>query len=90
MATEAQRQAAQPREDISWYFTGSLVWMGRDAEGRDYQMDVKTGKIERAYSANEKREALQLIAEYGLSAVSRKTGIPRTTLKNWHVRGTAS
>jgi hypothetical protein len=77
----------QIRDDISWYFTGRLIWMGTDTEGHVLVKDVKTGKIRRAYSPNEKRKALELVAEYGLSAASRKTGIPRTTLNNWHVRG---
>jgi hypothetical protein len=84
--------AAAPRiraEDVSWHYQGDLIWAGLDVEGRDVIKDVKTGKIERAYSRAEKVDALQLAEEYGLSAASRKTGIPRTTLNNWRARGIA-
>lgn len=89
VASEAQRRAAEERSDVDWHYFGSTHWFGRDAEGRDYEMDINTGKVERIYSVRDKRDALELIAEYGLSAASRKTSIPRTTLKNWHTRGIA-
>jgi hypothetical protein len=85
-ATEAQRRAAT-RDDIAWHYRGALIWAGRDAEGDDYTRDVRSGKVERAYSLNQRREAMKLAEDYGLSAASRKTGIPRTTLKNWRARG---
>jgi hypothetical protein len=81
VATREQIQA-----DIEWHYVGDIVAMGRDIEGRDYEKDMKNGKVERVYSETEKTEALVVADEYGLSAASRKTGIPRTTLNNWNAR----
>lgn len=84
--------AAPPRireDEIVWHFRGAVICAGLDSEGHDVVKDVRTGKIERAYSASEKRDALALVSEYGLSATSRKTGVPRTTLDNWKRRGIA-
>jgi hypothetical protein len=73
-------------EDIVWHFKGKHVYMGTDPEGRDFEKDVKTGSVTRVYSINDRREAVALADEYGLSAAARKTGIPRSTLQNWKRR----
>lgn len=41
-------------EDITWHFKGRLVWMGTTPRGEDYEKDVKTGRIKRVYSPNER------------------------------------
>jgi hypothetical protein len=72
--------------DVEWHYRGKLVWMGRDAEGHDYEKDARTGNVTRVYSANDKRDAVALAAEHGVTAAARKTGIPWSTLKNWVAR----
>ena len=84
VATEAQRRAVRDRPDIDWHYTSPLIWFGRSPEGHDYALE--RGRITRVYSLRERQEALAVVSDYGLSAASRKTGIPRTTLKNWHTR----
>lgn len=87
---EQVRRAVTFADDISWHFRGEVIWAGRDTEGADWERDVKTGKTVRVYSARQRSEAMRLAAEYGLSAASRKTGIPRSTLNNWKARGVAA
>lgn len=83
VATEAQRRAMRSRSDIDWYYTGSpVLWFGLDTEGRDWIME-RNGKIARAYSQRQRQDAVKLAGEFGISAAARKTGIPRSTLKNW-------
>jgi hypothetical protein len=85
VATKAQRRAAQNRPDIDWHYVSPMIWFGRCPEGHDYALE--RGRVGRVYSLKQRQDALVLIVEYGLSAASRKTGIPRTTLKNWYTRG---
>lgn len=83
-ATEAQKRGAESRPDISWHYVSPSVWLGRSPQGHDFALE--RGRIARIYSLRQREEALALVAEYGLTAASRKAGIPRTTLKNLQTR----
>lgn len=41
-------------EDIQWHFKGSLIHCGVSAQGHDVVKDLKTGRITRVFSLNEK------------------------------------
>jgi hypothetical protein len=78
----------EPMETLeaTYHYTAARHSFGVTVNGWDVRRDDITGKVTRIHSLNEKRDALALVSEYGLSAASRKTGISRNTLKAWRDR----
>jgi hypothetical protein len=78
----------QTVDDVSYYFrANSGRSYGITTDGHDVRRDDATGRISRMYSMTQKRDAVEVVREYGLSAASRKLDIPRPTLKSWATRG---
>jgi hypothetical protein len=83
------RRASAPApmpENVSWHYSGTEICMGTNPQGWNFERDLQVGNVSRVYSQAERRNAVELAARRGVAAVVRKTGIPRTTLKNWPAR----
>jgi len=81
--------AHAPTIHATWYYSSGDRSFGVTDDGHDVVYDFSTGRVQRIYSINQKREAIEAAKEFGLTVAAKKYGIPKTTISAWIKRGSA-
>lgn len=68
---------------FDWYYSGKLISMGRDAHGHDFELDLNTGKLSRATSANERKRIVAYAKRYGAKRASDRHCVEYATVRQW-------
>ena len=77
---------ASPPKGYDWYYEGDTKAMGVDTSGHTVEFDFTNGKIQRVYSLNQRREAVDCARRLGATKASQKLDIPVETIRTWAKR----
>ena len=78
-----QRVHASPPRGYNWHYEGDTKAIGIDTSGHDVEFDFTSGKVQRIYSLNQRREATAYARRYGATKAARKLDIPTETIRSW-------
>ena len=81
-----QRVHASPPRGYSWHYEGDYKAIGVDTLGHNVEFDFTNGKVQRIYSVNQRREAVDYARRFGAARASRKLDIPAATIRSWASR----
>ena len=78
-----------PPKGYAWHYEGDTKAFGTDNDGHDVAFDFTSGKTQRIYSVNQRREAVEYARRFGDTKASRKFDIPAKTISSWKGRSRA-
>ena len=81
-----KRVYASAPKGYDWHYEGDRKAIGVDASGHDVEFDFTSGKVQRIYSVNQRREAVAYASRLGPTQASRKLDIPVETIRTWAKR----
>jgi hypothetical protein len=69
-----------------WHYEGAMKAIGTDGNGHDIEFDFASGKVQRIYSASQRRQVVDYARRLGATSASRKFDIPVETIRTWAKR----
>jgi hypothetical protein len=77
---------AVPPDGYDWHYEGTYRAYGTDSIGHSVEFDFRTGKVQRIYSQNQRKEVVSYARASTAAKASRKFGIPAGTIRSWMKR----